>query len=73
VETFKSLDMFGHPIGVNFKGSEVYRTKLGALVSLIAYTIIGTYAVIKTLRLVSRDNPEKQSLIEVLNTSDPEN
>ncbi len=29
------LDIYGHPITVNYKGESSYKTKLGALMSLI--------------------------------------
>ena len=33
-------DMFGQPVTVNFKGSDVYKTKLGAFLSLATYSLI---------------------------------
>ena len=32
--------MFGLPIGVNYRGDDHYRTKLGALVSFATYFLI---------------------------------
>ena len=29
------LDIYGQPIGVNYKGESTYKTKVGALMSLI--------------------------------------
>ena len=34
IDFFVSLDIFGHPVGVNYKGSGTYQTKLGAFVTL---------------------------------------
>jgi len=64
--------MYGHPVGVNYKGSDVYKTRLGALLTLLTYLVIGTYAGFKIVKLVTRDDPEKASLIEVLNMNGPE-
>jgi len=72
MESFVSIDMFGHPVGVNYKGSEAYRTKVGALFSIIAYMIIGTYFGERVYRLVKKDQPDKASLIEVLNMNSPD-
>ena len=35
-----ALDIYGWPIEVNYRGSQVYRTRLGALSSLITYFLI---------------------------------
>ena len=34
------FDIYGHPVGVHFKGSDTYKTKLGAFVTLATYTLI---------------------------------
>ena len=34
------FDRYGHPVGVHFKGSGAYKTKLGAFVTLATYTLI---------------------------------
>ena len=39
-EMFKNLDIFGHPIRINYNGSDTYKTKLGALVTLLAYALL---------------------------------
>ena len=33
-------DIYGHPIGVNYKGSDTYQTKLGAFFTLAAYVLV---------------------------------
>ena len=37
---FVEQDMFGQPIAVNFKGSDVFKTQLGAVLSLATYGLI---------------------------------
>jgi len=46
-DKFVSMDMFGHPVGVHYKGDTNYRTKVGALFTLVAYMIIGSYTLLK--------------------------
>ena len=40
VDFLVDFDIFGQPIGVNYKGKDVFKTKIGALVTLMAYTVI---------------------------------
>ena len=40
LEIFKDVDIFGHPIRINYKGSDTYKTKLGAFVTLLTYALI---------------------------------
>ena len=39
-DIFVNQDIFGHPIGVKYKGNEIFKTKLGALVTLAIYAIV---------------------------------
>ena len=34
------LDMYGHTIGVHYRGRDAYKTKLGALVTLATYVLM---------------------------------
>mgnify|MGYP001626562620 CR=1 FL=1 len=36
----KERDIYGQPISINYKGSDVFKTKIGALVSLLTYMLI---------------------------------
>ena len=40
VEFFVGLDTFGRPLSVNYKGSDTYKTKLGALCTVISYVLM---------------------------------
>ena len=33
------LDIYGQPVGVNYKGESSYKTKVGALMSLLTITL----------------------------------
>ena len=39
-EMFRELDMYGHAIGVTYRGSDKYKTNLGALVTLVTYILM---------------------------------
>ena len=43
------LDIFGHKVGVHYKGEDAYKTKFGGLLSLATYVLV----VIQTLNLFS--------------------
>ena len=40
LEKFVDLDMFGHVIGVHYRGRDAYKTCLGATVSLVTYALM---------------------------------
>ena len=56
IESFKSIDMYGHPIGVHYKGDDAYRTKLGSFVTLITVGLVLTYSGIRVGQLNTRSN-----------------
>ena len=37
---FVDLDMYGHKIGVSYRGREAYKTRLGAFVTLATYILM---------------------------------
>ena len=41
--------MYGHKIGLNYEGSDKFKTKLGAVVTIMTYVLI----LINTLKIVS--------------------
>ncbi len=40
VDFLVDFDIFGQPIGVNYKGKDVFKTKIGALITLMVYIVI---------------------------------
>ena len=34
-----SIDIFGHPIGVNYKGEDSFKTRLGAFCTVAVYVL----------------------------------
>ena len=40
MDLLESQDIFGHPIGVNYKGDNTFKTRLGALCTIVSYALI---------------------------------
>ena len=38
-------DVFGHAIGLHYKGQDSYKTRVGALITLLSYSLIIFYLV----------------------------
>ena len=51
-----TLDIYGQPIGVNYKGESSYKTKVGALMSIITFGLGLALAVSKIIQMANRDN-----------------
>ena len=41
VDKLVDQDIYGHKIGINYKGSGAYKTKLGACFTLATYVLMG--------------------------------
>lgn len=61
------LDIYGQPIGVNYKGQTSYKTKVGALLSLITMGVGLALTGIKIKQMVEKDN---SNVIQLTNTKD---
>ena len=61
------LDIYGHPITVNYKGESFYNTKLGALMSLLTIGLGLALGWSKIQSMVSRDNSH---ILQLTNTLD---
>jgi len=70
---FIGLDMYGHPIGVNYKGESAFKTKFGAVLTMLTYAAVLTYASVKFNRLVHRDRPEITRTEEIIRLGDATN
>jgi hypothetical protein len=60
------LDIYGQPIGVNYKGESTYKTKVGALMSLITFGLGLALAGSKIQQMVDKDNSNIQQLTNTL-------
>ena len=50
-----SLDSFGQPIELNFKGKSRFHTPLGGLISLIVNIIVGWLTLVTFVKLLSSE------------------
>ena len=61
------LDIYGHPITVNYKGESSYKTKLGALMSLLTIGLGLALGGRKIQSIVTREN---SYILQLTNTLD---
>ena len=60
------LDIYGQPIGVNYKGQASYKTKVGALLSLITIWLGLGLTGIKIKQIVLKDDSNVIQLTKTL-------
>lgn len=68
-----ALDIYGVPIGVNYKGESTYKTKVGALMSLFTVGLTLALAVSKVMMMVARENVsilQTTTTLDLLNPTD---
>ena len=53
-----SRDLFGHPISLNFKGSEAFPTKLGAFISIGIQGLVLVFLALKLIAMVDMADPQ---------------
>ena len=53
-----NLDMFGHPVTLFYQGSDVYKTKLGALISIGVLVLSWSYLYVRIISLLEMSDPE---------------
>ena len=54
----RSFDKFGEPVKMLYKGEDTYKTKLGAVFSILLNTVVLAYLVKKALDLVGKNNSD---------------
>ena len=52
-----SRDVLGHPLSVNYKGSDTFPTKLGAFISMAVHFLVLAQLGLKLLELVNMSDP----------------
>ena len=60
VDKFKSIDIYGHSIGVHYRGDGSYRTALGSFVTLITAALVMSYTAIKVIEMVERTSQNER-------------
>lgn len=57
-EFIRSLDSFGEPVGLNYKGESSFKTFYGAFLTLIVRVVIVIVTLQSLLELVDHANPQ---------------
>ena len=57
----KSIDVFGHPIGVLYRGNTAHKTVFGSIVSLIMIAFLLAFATMRMIETVSHTNQQISS------------
>ena len=63
-DKFRLIDIYGHSIGVHYRGDGSFRTSLGSIFTLITVALVLSYTTIKVRDMVERtsQNERTQSL-----------
>ena len=56
------MDMYGHVIGVTYRGRDAYKTRLGALVTLVTYILMTINAV--SLFIAYQDGSKQEEKVQ---------
>ena len=64
-DSLLGLDLYGHPIAVNFRGQSTYQTWLGVTCSLLVYAIV--FQSLITLSTVFIDGSRQDEKVNVVN------
>ena len=71
MKTLKQIDMFGHPIALNYsKNGSTYNTFCGSIFTLMIYILMGILIVVKINTLVTFDD---DTIIKNEEIFDPDN
>lgn len=57
-DAFLSMDMYGHPVSVNFRGDQNYSTMYGSCMSILVTILIVTFTALKMKQFGWREYPE---------------
>ena len=60
----ESFDAYGVPVTVNYKGSDVFKTPFGGIVSIISSLLVLGFAITKFEQLVTRASPNVTTTTE---------
>ena len=61
-QMFVNLDMYGHAVGVTYRGEGKYKTRCGALVTLATYVLIAINAL--SLFVAFNDGSNQEELVQ---------
>ena len=66
IKFLRSIDIYGHPIGVLYKGNTSYNSSLGSLFTLITTVIILAFSVANLAETISHTNQKETSGSKVI-------
>ena len=66
----RSADLFGHQVGVNYKGKEFYNTIFGGVVSLSVCLLTLVLAINTTIELILMNDPTVTEYLKPLSSED---
>ena len=66
---FKSVDMFGSAVGFKVKGRSVFKTAIGAIMSILILATVGTYGLVKFTKMYNKLDTSFQSSVDKQETS----
>ena len=52
-----SVDIYGEPIQLNYRGESTYKTKIGFIATLATFGLMAGFGYSKAAQLVNRSNP----------------
>ena len=53
----KHFDLFGEKVNFSFKQDKTYNTTLGGFISVMVLTVLISFVVMRTAKLISREDP----------------
>ena len=65
-------DHYGVPIGVNYRGNDSYKTRLGALLSIICNLLVLQFAIERGGKLIFREGPQITVTNEIIDYANDE-
>ena len=64
LEIFKDVDIFGHPIKINYRGNDTYKTKLGAFVTILTFALVMFNTIELTQSFLDHSKQEENNQFE---------
>ena len=61
IKFLRSIDIYGHPIGVLYKGNTAYNSLLGSVFTIITTVIVLSFSVANLAETISHTNQEETS------------
>ena len=71
-DKFVGLDSYGTPVTVNYRGDDTYKTRTGALLSIITGSLLLIFGIEKAIQLTMRNNPQITITTEVIDYANDE-